>query len=638
MKIRYTIATCMLALTFTISFGQDRKLKKAQSQYDEYAYADAIEGYKAIVENGEGSAEIYKQLGNAYYYQADMDGASKWYGELMKLEGEVEPEYYFRYGQALKSQKDYTKSDEMMNRYKELKSGEVRAKLYSADPSYLESIALQSGRYVIENIDQNSPASDFAPSFYQEGIVFSSARKNNRLKHKWNNEPFLDLYGGVISAEGLSDVERFTNILNTKFHESTTAFTKDGNTVYFTRNNFNKGKYGKDENGTNRLKIYRAYKVDGIWQDVEELPFNSEGHSAAHPALSTDEKTLYFSSDMPGGYGSSDLYMITINDDGSFGEPQNLGDKVNTESKDTFPFVDGDNMLYFASDGRPGLGGLDIYVTSLVEDGEVFNVGSPVNSEHDDFSYVINSGTKKGYFASNRPGGKGSDDIYSLMQTKPLQSKCEGSISGIVVDHAKARLANTTIMLYDNSNTLLEKVITGDSGAFSFEVPCKDHTYRLTAAKQEYREETLSSVLNFNSPNNSEEFILSKETFAVGTDLKDKLGIDIIYFDLDKAFIRSDAAVELDKVVAYLKQYPAVKIDVRSHTDSRGSDRYNLELSDRRAKSTVAYIVSQGISADRVAGRGYGETELVNRCNNFTKCSEKEHQKNRRSEFIIVQN
>lgn len=645
-RTKYLIYT-VLSLFVLVGYAQERKLNKADKKYDSYAFVNAIEIYEEVAEEGYKSKELFEKLGNAYYFKADLINASKWYGELFNLGEEVAPEYYFRYAQALKAEKRYAESDEKMKEFNRLTGSDIRGTEFINTRNYLDQIAEQSGRFRIENLGVNSPYSDFAPSFYLENnLVFSSARDTGvaqRYKHKWNARPFLDLYGAEVAENGsLANVDKFSGKLNTRYHESTTAFTKDGKTMYFTRNNYYKGKYKKDKKGINKLKIFRATRGENGWENIEELPFNSDLYSVAHPALSVDEKKLYFASDMPGTVGQSDLYVVDINDDGTFGEPKNLGKGINTEARENFPFISQDNELYFSSDGHVGLGGLDIFVMRL-DDAEqiIYNVGEPVNSSVDDFSFIINTKTKKGYFASNRDGGQGDDDIYSFLEIKPIQWSCEQEIVGVTKDtKSNEILTGAEVRLFDKDNTQLEVSYTDNQGKFRFKTVLEcNEIYFVRASKQDYNSAEVMMPKVEAAGIRSTVLLLEKEEipFKVGDDLAKILDIPIIYFDFDKSNIRPDAATELEKVVAVMKKYPTLKIDVRSHTDSRGGDAYNKKLSQRRNKSTKEYIISRGIDASRIIGDGYGEERLVNKCSNGVKCTEEEHQLNRRSEFIVIE-
>lgn len=631
-------------------YSQKLKEAKADKAYDKFAYVDAIKTYERLFEKGYKSADMLQKLGNAYYFKAELESAAKWYGELFTLTQDVEPEYYYRYAQSLKAVKDYKKADAMLVIFNEKNANDTRGKLAASQKDYLAQIKKNSGRYTLENAGINSENSDYGSSFYKNTVIFTSARDTGGLgvrKHSWTGESFTNLYGAEMGSDGvLTGVNRFGKNLNSKFHESTPVFTKDGKTVYFTRNNFLNGKKGKDANKTTLLKLYRATLDDDKWTDIVELPFNSNDYSNAHPTLSNDEKTLYFSSNMPGTLGQSDLYKVTINSDGSFGTPTNLGNVINTEGRETFPFVNNENELYFASDGHPGLGGLDVFVSKIENDGshkDVLNVGEPLNSSNDDFGYLINSTTKIGYVTSNREGGQGNDDIYRFKETKEIEFTCEQLLSGVVTDQDTGLpISNAKVTLSDSSYKVLKEVMTDSEGKYNFGIVDCGTKYYIKTERVEYNTKETPTIT---AKETGKTFVpveleKSQKIVKTGDDLAEAFKIKIIYFDLDKSFIRSDAAIELAKILDVLEQNSTMEIDVRSHTDCRQTAKYNMALSDRRAKSTIAWLVSKGIDKSRITGKGYGESQLVNDCGceptNKSDCSEDQHQANRRSEFIIT--
>lgn len=639
-KQLYTVLAVFSLLT---AQAQEAKLAAADKQYEKYAYVDAIKTYERVAEKGYKSVDLFQKLGNAYYFNAELDKANKWYTELFAMNQPVDAEYYYRYSQTLKSVGDYEKANEMLSQFNQKNAADLRAQLYTKHKDYLEEIKANSGRYKVENININSEYSDYGTAFFDNKLVFASARDTGGLfnrKHQWTNQSFTKLYASEISSDGsMLEPEQFNTSLNTKFNEATPVFTKDGKTVYFTRNNYNKGKRGKNSDKATLLKIYKATLEKGKWVNVTELPFTSDNYSTAHPALSPDEKTLYFASDMPGTLGQSDLFKVAINADGSFGTPENLGKQVNTEGRETFPYVTDENELYFASDGQLGLGGLDVFVTQINKDGsygEIKNVGAPVNGPKDDFAFIIDTKTRFGFFSSNRDGGKGYDDIYKFQETRQL--KCEQLLSGRITDKETGLpIANARLTLSDASFKVIKTIYADHEGKYSFDVEC-GNVYYVKAESKDYTPNELKAII----PKESGETDLSIELdkpvkqITVGTDLAKTFGIKIIYFDLDKWNIRPDAAIDLAKIVDVMKQYPNMKVDVRSHTDSRQTHKYNQKLSDRRAKSTIDWMVQDGVAKERITGKGYGETQLVNKCADGVECTEQEHQQNRRSEFIIT--
>ncbi len=645
---RFFIILCTVSFVFSIN-AQEKKVEKGNIQYGDLAYIDAMQTYLKVAEKGYKSKELFQKLGDSFYFNAKLKEANKWYTELFLLNEKIEPEYYYRYSQTLKSVENYKKADEYLTQFEKLSSNDIRASIYANQKSYKEIIDKNSGRYTIKTTSVNTRMSDYGAAFYGDKVLFSTSRDSigvEKIRTKWTNHSFTNLYVSAKNNQNdLMNEERFSRNLNSKFHEDTPVFTKDLKTVYFTRNNFNNGKIGRDDNKIINLKLYRAtLNEKGEWGNIYELPFNSDKYSVAHPALSPDEKTLYFASNMPGSFGQSDLYKVTINGENDYGTPVNLGKGINTESRETFPFITVNNELYFASDGHQGLGGLDIFVAKLDNSGtpsNVMNVGAPVNGPMDDFAFIIDE-NKKGFFSSNREGGKGSDDIYSFEENKPLEFDFKQELEGVVTDVETATpIPGATVTLFDDKFNQVDKKIADDKGNFNFEVPA-GKKYYVRAEKEEY--DTAEKMIDL--PNNKGKTTLKIDTgkkvreIKTGTDLAKTLNIKIIYFDLDKANIRKDAAVELAKIVEVMKQFPEIKIDVRSHTDCRQTEAYNLQLSDKRAKSTIAWIVKNGINANRLTGKGYGESQLVNDCGceptNQSSCTEEQHQANRRSEFIVL--
>lgn len=637
--------TVLFSVLGNVIIAQDRLINKADEKYQDYSFSPAIDIYKRVLDKGYTSADLLMKLGNSYYFNAEYKEASDIYKRLLNEYKEgIGPEYYFRYAQTLRSLGEYDMSKDVMAEFSRITSADVRANLYMAERDYLAEIEKNSGRYEIGKFAFNSRYSDFAPSFYGQGLIFSSDRDTGNLaryRHTWNSKDFLDLY--KVNADSVSEnkVVKFGDNINTRYHESTSVFTKDGNTLYFTRNNLFDGKTVKDEKGVVRLKIFKAIKENGIWTQIEELPFNSESYSIAHPTLSPDEKILYFASDMPGSYGESDIFKVAINSDGTYGTPVNLGNIINTEARETFPYVTSENVLYFSSDGHPGLGGLDIFATKISNSqyiGTVLNVGKPVNSELDDFTFIIDEETRNGYFASNRENGVGEDDIYSFVETKKLEFDCIKPITGTVRDKISNQvLVGATVKVIDENNEELASSITDSNGNYSITIDCnKGNFVRATMQGYVPSEEYLNIS---DSKPLIVDFYLERDTVTAGygDDLAKLLQLSTIYFDFDRFNVRPDAEIEIQKVIAAMEKYPSLKLKVTSHTDSQGVDAYNLWLSQKRAESTVAYMVSKGIASDRLQGEGFGETRLVNRCGNGIKCSKAEHQMNRRSEFLILE-
>jgi outer membrane protein OmpA-like peptidoglycan-associated protein len=640
-NILYLI-TLISAFSFN-SYAQKAKVSAAEKEYSNYAYIDAIKTYERVGEKGYKSVDMFQKLGNAYYFNSEFDKAAKWYGELFAMTSDLEPEYYFRYAQTLRSIGQNEKANEIMGKFNQFSANDTRGKLFKSNMNYMDKIKANSGRFQVENAGINSKYSDYGGSIYLNKIVFASARDTGSLgqrKHSWTNQYFTNLYVADL-GENMSPATptKFDKNINSRFHESTPTFTKDGKTMYFTRNNFLDGKKGKDGNDITLVKIYKATLENNKWTNVTELPFSSNNYSTAHPALSPDEKTLYFASDMPGTLGQSDLFKVTINDDGSFGPAQNLGNTINTEGKETFPFLTDENDIYFASDGHPGLGGLDIFVAKINKDGtfnEVQNIGMDANSSKDDFAFLIDTKSRRGFFSSNRDGGQGYDDIYKFLENRKLI--CEQLLYGEITDFTTGEvLPNAKVSLFDDTLNLVGTADSDEKGNYSMAVECGKR-YSVRASKEDYT--TKEQIIAISKENGKTHlpFALEKATckVVVGDDLGKCFGIKMIYFDFDKSNIRTEAALDLEKILDVLIQFPAMKLDIRSHTDSRGTSQYNASLSDRRAQSTLKWLTKNGVKSNRLTAKGYGESQLINKCVDGVECTEEEHQLNRRSEFIIT--
>ena len=646
MKHKVKFILVMLLFVHGLTKAQERLIQKGNEKFESYSFSPAIDIYKKVLDKGYVSADLLRKLGNSYYYNADYKEAADTYKQLVAdYSADVTAEDYFKYAQSLKTIGDYDTSGSVMNKFIEITKSDGRATAFNDDRNFMSEIEENSGRYNLGPFEYNSPYSDFAPSFYKEGLIFSSDRDTGnfaRYRHTWNAKDFLDLYEVNADSSSINHVKKLGENVNTRYHESTSVITKDGQTMYFTRNNSEKRKTVKDDKGIVRLKILRAVLTDeGIWGEIEELPFNSDSYSVANPALSPDEKTLYFVSDMPGTFGESDLFKVSINVDRSFGTPENLGSNINTEARETFPYITSEEILYFSSDGHPGLGGLDIFATKIKREdftGKVLNVGKPVNSNSDDFTFIFDEELRTGYVASNREEGLGYDDIYSFTETRPLEFDCNQKITGTVRDKISNEvLVGATIKVIDENNDELLSTITDSDGNYSLELDCNKGNF-VRALMEGYVPFEEYIGVSDGKPKIID-FYLERDqiTAGFGDDLAKLLQLSTIYFDFDKYNIRKDSEIEIEKVVAALEKYPSLKLKVNAHTDSRGAEAYNLWLSDKRAESTVNYMIKKGISKDRLVSEGFGETKLLNECSDGVKCSAAKHDINRRSEFIILE-
>ncbi|WP_416445120.1 OmpA family protein [Leeuwenhoekiella sp. A16] len=648
MKIHNLSGFLLLFVIFPFQvFAQSNKIEQANKKFEQYAFIDAQKIYLKIAQEGFESVDLFQNLGDSYYFNGNYDDAAKWYGELItKYSDSIQPEYLFRYAQTLKAVEDYKESDAIMERFRKLKGEDSRGELFEENKDYLKDLSYIESIYTAKNLrSTNSRFSDFGGVVRENQLIFSSARDTGVYStkiHKWNNEPFLDFYSATIDSTGaLEKVHKFGEGLNSKFHESNPAFTNDGNTIYFTRNNYD-GHKGKDKNGTVRLKIYKSHlKSDDTWSEPIELPFNSDDYSVAHPSLTPDNNRLYFSSDMPGTVGLSDIWYVDIMSEDTYGEPQNLGTLVNTEGRENFPFISSTGNLYFSSDGRPGLGGLDIYVAARDNGSkitQVLNLGESINSPWDDFSFVVDDATDKGYFSSNRYYGMGSDDLFKFERVPVEVEPCRSAITGVVKDKdLMFPIPTAKVSLLDMDGNVIQKVDVNEEGRFTLNPICGTE-YIIRGEEPEYTSDEKVVTAPVEGGSIDVELLLKRRIKKIkeGDDLAKLLKLNPIYFDFDRFNIRRDAALELTKVLAVMESNPTLVIDVRAHTDSQGRDEYNLSLSEKRAQATVQYLINKGVSEDRITGKGYGETQILNGCVNGVDCTDEQQQINRRSEFIVI--
>jgi outer membrane protein OmpA-like peptidoglycan-associated protein len=608
--------------------------KQAHNLFEQRAYLDAAE---LFIDLDNKNQEILEKLGDCYYFNTRVEEAAKWY-EILLLEYEdsTNPTYLFRYAQALKGIKKFKEADIWLKKYYEKREDKTDIKLGTL--AFIEALNKEIKRpYLVEKVSSNSSGSDFGVSFFGDNVVFASTRLEGEL-YDWNKQPYLDLFQAKHNDfKDLTEVIPFSTNINTKMHEANAIFTKDGKTMYFTRNNSLKGKKKRGKEKVIHLKIFKADYVNNQWTNIVELPFNNDDYSVVHPALSPDEKQLYFSSDMPGTIGSFDLFVVDIYDNGTYGTPKNLGPKINTEHREQFPFISSNGYLYFASDGHFGLGGLDIFKIEISGESEETpkNLSAPVNSNLDDFAFILNDENRKGYFSSNRTGGNGDDDIYRFEQQKIYYLK--GQVKNI---RSLALIPGSLVSLYDMENSTSRNMIVGDSASYSFEIE-NNKNYKIRGTRELYKpfEVEFSTAIVESADKNINLLLESYEDLEediIVENGKTQIKINPVYFDFDKWNIRPDAALELDNVVRIMNKYPEMIIEIGAHTDCRGSDAYNLDLSHKRAKSVREYLISQGIPNYLVKSVGYGETQPVNHCIEPGICEERLYDVNRRNLLLSI--
>ena len=629
MKKIYTILL-LIAVSTTIVSAQNSKTKKADNLYDRLAYTDAAQAYQKVLKKGTTDVYVFERLANCYYFINDTKKAEMYYKRVAKSK-DANPEAIYNYAQTLKANGKFSDYNTWMKNFAKLSPNDTRVKEFMKNPNYIPKIMDDMARYTATNMeDINSEYADFGGIVYGKDFYFASGRNTSRKTYQWNEEPYLEIYKATNVGGTMKNAELLNGDVNTKYHESNAVISADGKRMYFDRNDYFEGDYDKSANGINQINLYYAENIDGKgWSGVVSAPFNNNEYSTGHPALSQDGKTLYFVSDMPGGKGGSDIYMVAINSDGSLGTPERLGDNINTEGKELFPYIDSNGTLYFSSNGHMGIGGLDVFYAEAQGDGfdVVNNLGKGVNSSADDFAYKYDPTSQSGYVSSNREGGMGSDDIYMV---EAVEIPCEVTIAVLVInENTNAAVAGARVDLYDTMGNRLSTKTSNVDGMVSFKAAC-DQAHEVQGVLADF-ESNASKVAPANDQKVSATIALKPIEEII---VEDQIVLNPILFDLDKSNIKAQAAFELDKVVAVMNKYPEMVIAVGAHTDSRATDAYNLRLSEARAQSTVQYIISKGISGKRLSGKGYGESQPKVSCGD--NCSEADHQLNRRSEFTIV--
>lgn len=631
---KYIIA---IIVTFPLLvFSQQREIKEADNQFRQQKYFEAIKIYSTIVKAGNETPEVLEKLAQANYYNANYAQANIWYSKLVSLNQNLKSEDRYRYSQTLKSAGQIDEAKVQLDLFKKLNPNEVRTKL-------LNSKINNDSKFIFSNtksISINSEFSDYGPALNGNNIIFSSARNaflNNTTSER-TDQSYTSLFQSSKDINGnYNKPNLFSKGSFSIYNEATPVFTKDGKTMYYTQNQFVKKSNNKLVNGS--YKLYKSVLIKNKWVNKGAVTFSqSNAIRIAHPALSPDGKFLYFASDYLTKNGDSDLFKVSISEDGTFGEIENLGNDINTEGRDSFPFITEDNTLIFASDGRPGMGGLDLFSIDLTDSkAKVISLGETINSPFDDFGMAISNDMTNGYYTSNKPGGKGDDDIYSFDLT--IKKIVLIEIKGTIVDDETQEVQpNAVINLFDNDKNLIASINSDTNGNFVFKDLKPNTAYSITVTKLNYQENSVSLVVN---SDNIEKIIRIKKNeppYKIGDNLIEILALNNIYFDLGKYTLRPESIIELDQVVAFLNKYNSIKIEVGSHTDSRQSDIFNIKLSKNRAIATSNYIMSKGIDMSRLILKGYGESKLINKCSDNVKCTEEEHQQNRRSTFIISSN
>lgn len=624
--------TLFITLSATLILGSctNSLYKKGVKNYDKMAYSSSIDNFEKYLSKKNEPADAKIKLANAYRLTNDIPNAEKWFSQIVDLP-ESEPINMFYYGKLLMSQEKYKDAQVWFNKYLEKVPDDFVAEMLLVSCKSVNTFKKDTTLFTVKPADIPEISTAFAQVPYGDGIIFTADKMSfkNSTTANWTGRSYLDIYFSQKDHNGkwLSPMLLKGNV-NGQYHEGPACFTKEGNVVYFTRSNYAKKKLAKSSKSENNLQLFRAELVGDKWTNVTSMPFNSDEYSCGHPSLSSDDKTLYFISDMAGGAGGTDIYKTTF-DGTSWSKPENLGNVINTSGNEMFPYIHSDGTFYFSSDAHNNLGGLDVFMTSY--DGkkwlQVENLNYPLNTSKDDFAFVLNEDNKTGYVSSNRGEG---DKIYEISKNEPTFI-LSGFVSqkgkpGLMIDSAVIEIQNLT-------DKTKEAILTNKSGFYKIKLKSKSE-YLIKASKPMYFTVTEPKNVCMIGKKISENFTANFELDQII--IEKPIVLENIYYDLDKWFIRPDAAKELDRLVQLMNDNPSLTIELSSHTDSRAGDQYNLILSDKRAKAAVEYVSSKGIDKNRMRWKGYGESKLVNHCKNDVKCTEEEHQQNRRTEFKAI--
>lgn len=628
MKKTLSVSLTSFALALLLSGCTSYYLKKANREYESYNYVTAIEGYRKVLKSTQSNQAVIR-LADSYRLINKSDKAEEAYAEVVKIK-DVDPVNFYYYAKALINNGKRDAAKPWLDKYLSAKPDDKTAQALRDANNNPASITSEDGLFKVEMATIEGLASCFGALERKDEVVFSGQTTVGigGKKDEWSGESYYDIYSAKKAGGAWSKPHSIEGDVNGLYHEGPATFSKSGDEMYYTRSNYFKKKLKASTKSENNLKIFKAKLVNGKWEGSEEMPFNSDEYSVGHPTLSADGKTLYFTSDMPGGQGGSDIYFSKW--DGKWGKPQNMGPEINTPGKESFPYShDEDSSFYFSSDGNVSLGGLDIFKCKWDGSkwGSPVNIKAPLNSQKDDFAFSMKADNKSGYLSSNRGG---EDRIYEWAAIPPVEPVYY--TEGTVTDKATGKPLPGAKVLFKNMDDGTEEFVTTDeNGKYKYEIKPNKH-YDIVASKDLYFVKKDKVFVPKSKLGESITKDLALEPIVIDKPIV----IENIYYDLGKWDIRPEAAAELDKLVQFLRDNGKISIELSSHTDCRASDAYNLNLSDKRAKSAVDYLISKGIDGTRLKAKGYGETKLLNKCDDGITCTEEEHQLNRRTEIKVL--
>ncbi len=616
-----------IVLVGTMSSCVQVRLRNANDHYEQFAYASAIRDYELVLKKKTDPqaiinvADCYRQIGNSVK-------AEFWYRKAVKLP-DAKPEWNMYLAEALMKNGNYIEAKTFLQSYLELNKTDFRAQRMVESCNNMKLFFRDTSLYSVSSLRINVPGNEyFSPAFYKYGIVFLSDQNYKGLSKAVSDgtgRRYLDLFYAKRTDRGnWMEAEPLRGDVNGRFNEGPVVFSPDFNTMYFTRNNYVSNKPEKNKKNINVLKIFKAEATDGIWSIKGEMQVGDGDYSVGHPAISRDGNTLYFVSDMPWGYGGTDIYSVTKQGN-NWSQPVNLGPNINSDGNEMFPFIWNDSTIYFASDGLTGMGGLDIFESHLEEGAwtKAVNIGAPINSAQDDFGYIADSSGLHGYFTSSRNGIL--DKIYSFSKNAPdlllrlrIQDQVDHkAIAGVAITIQRQGARDTTV--YTNSNgTIAVKAVTNKVYSFSFDH--KDYYFTsdsISTIGKQFSETTEDTIP-------LRKVQLNKPFIWTGVSFKKKDWLP-----------QPTCGPAMEKLVTLLRQNPRLVVEVASYTDSRGTDPDNIKLTQRRADIVAQYLITHGIKSDRITAKGYGEAKLLNQCTNGLLCIEEEHEANNRIEITV---
>ena len=660
-RITYVKSLIFVLMTIILAACHSDKSisKQAQKHFEKGEYELAIRELSILKNKGIEIEQTNFLLGESYRLSNRITQSLPFY-QVAKSKGFTDKLLPFHMAMAAKSIGNYELTKLYLTEFlssKPNRAMQIKSEIELENLSEIPKLLSKNSPVTLIPLQGNTPQTEFDAKKIGNELVYTSSSKPGIYKN--NGLPFLGIVKAPLKSEseiGKSEILS-PNLFKENANDGSPAFTKDGKTVVFAR-----GNTGKSKDPSPDVDLYISTRNGTTWSEPERLAISDSLAWDGSPAYSVDERTLYFSSNRRGGKGGLDLYRVPIDNSGRFGRPINLGAAINTPGDEIFPFISGNGKLYFSSNGHPSIGGLDLFVASRNENEIVVeHLGVPMNSIGDDFAISLSDSTQ-GYLSSNRPGGKGDDDIYYFKSSGAEDRWWSSDPAPMVDTTAQAKIVNYNLQVKvidaagkalegvkvsirkngqsleaekSNSKGLLEMIPLEENDELAFKLEKEDYLTARSSFSMEGKE-IPKSLLKKEVTDTTYVVQIQMDRPEIGKEISKLFEVNSIYYDLDKADIRPDAAEELDKIVQFLSDNPQMNLELGAHTDARASGAYNLKLSQRRAESAVKYIIQRGISNDRIQPRGYGETQLINECADGVDCPEDMHQQNRRTEFKII--